>query len=270
MRSDAGRWLNEHRYEPPEEESIVVDIGYMTRMYRRRLSDLGGATVVVTVPQPGESRFGGVMIAQEGERWTVTLAGYGDYPPGDDEGFLTAARELPAPDIYGVVSQNEPLTDFVPYRFPASLRRPYEKLGRFPEGFLTFGDAICSVNPVYGQGMSIAALEAGDLQKALREGLDGLRRRFFARAAKTIDNPWQIVAGGDLRYPQVEGKRTRSMRFVNWYMSRLHVAARRDPVVARTFSLVASLVEPPPSVMRPGIALRVLRENLRVDGVASA
>ncbi|GAB4323623.1 MAG: FAD-binding monooxygenase [Dehalococcoidia bacterium] len=270
--SQASAWLQESGYEPPEEERIVVNIGYMTRLYRRHPDDLGGAKVVVTVPRPGESQFGGVMLAQEGDRWTVTLAGYGTYPPNTEEGFLAAARALPAPDIYQVISKNEPLTEFIPYRFPASLRRRYEQLRRFPEGFLVFGDAICSVNPVYGQGMSIAALEAVDLQHALREGLDGLWRRFFSRAAKTIDNPWQIVAGGDLRYPQAEGKRTRSMHVVNWYISRLHVAARRDPVVARAFNLVASLQAPPASVMRPGVALRVLRGNLRrsTNGVADA
>lgn len=265
--SRAPAWLKEHGYEPPEEERVGINVGYMTRLYRRRPDDLGGAKVVVTVPEPGESRFGGVMLAQEGGRWTVTLAGYGgQHPPGDDEGFLAAARELPAPDIYEVVSKNEPLTDCIPYRFPASLRRRYEKLSRFPEGFLVFGDAICSFNPVYGQGMSVAALEAMDLQLALRDGLDGLYRRFFARAAKTVDNPWQIVAGGDLRRPEAEGKRTRSMRFINWYLSRLHVAARSDPVVARAFNRVGSLQAPPASVMRPGIVLRVLRGNLRGSG----
>lgn len=261
--SRAPAWLKEHGYEPPEEERITVNFGYVTRLYRRRPDDLGGTLVVVIAPEPGESRFGGVMIAQEGDRWTVSLTGRaGQYPPADDEGFLAAARELPTPDIYEVVSKNEPLGEAIPYRFPASLRRRYEKLTRFPEGFLVLGDAISSFNPVYGQGMSVAALEAVDLQQELRGGLDGLWRRFFARAAKTVDNPWQIVAGGDLRFPETEGKRTRSMRFINWYLSRLHVAARTDPVVALAFHRVGWLQAPPASLMQPGIVLRVLRGNL--------
>jgi|FLYL01.1.fsa_nt_gi 2-polyprenyl-6-methoxyphenol hydroxylase-like FAD-dependent oxidoreductase len=268
------RWLEELGYQPPEEELITVDFGYMTRLYRRSPDDLGGAKVLVVAPTLEErrrgARFGGVMVAQEGDRWTITLGAYaGAFPPGDEEGFLAAARSLPAPDIYEIVSKNEPLSDFMRYQFPANQRRRYEKLARFPEGFLVFGDAICSFNPVYGQGMSVAALEAIDLQLALRGGLDGLWRRFFLRAAKTIDNPWQIVATGDLRNPEVQGKRTRSMQFINWYMSRLHVAARRDPAVASAFNRVASLQAPPASVMRPGIALRVLRGNLRRSGVAA-
>lgn len=262
------RWLEESGYEPPEEELMAVDFGYMTRLYRRSPDDLGGDKVVVVAPTPEErrrgARFGGVMAAQEMDRWTVTLGAYGGvFPPAEEEGFLAAARSLPTPDIYEIVSKNEPLSDFMRYLFPANQRRRYENLARFPEGFLVFGDAICSFNPIYGQGMSVAALEAIDLQLALREGLDELWRRFFLRAAKTIDNPWQIVATGDLRNPEVQGKRTRSMRFINWYMSRLHVAARRDPAVAFAFNRVASLQAPPASVMRPGIVLRVLRGNLR-------
>ena len=207
------------------------------------------------------------MLAQEGDCWTVSLAGFvGDYPSADEENFRAFARSLPAPDIYEVIKDAEPLSDFIPYRYPASQRRRYEKLARFPEGFLVFGDAICSFNPIYGQGMTVAALEALDLQRSLAHGPEGLARRFFQRAAKTIDNPWQIVAGGDLRFPEVEGKRTPGMRVANWYLSKLHVAARHEPVVARSYNEVAGLLASPPSLMRPSIALRVLRGNLRSAG----
>lgn len=260
--SRAPVWLEELGYGKPEEERVTVNFAYTTRLYRRSPDHLGGAKVVVIAASP-EAKRGGVMLAQEGERWIVSIGGFvGDHLPTDDEGFLAYARSLPAPDIYEVIKGAEPLSDFIPFRYQASQRRHYEKFRRFPEGFLVFGDAICSFNPIYGQGMSVAALEALDLQRSLTEGLEGLAGRFFRRAAKTVDNPWQIVTGGDLRFPEVEGRRTSQMRFVNWYISRLHVAARRDPVVARAFRRVAGLLAPPPSLMRPGIALRVLRANL--------
>lgn len=161
-----------------------------------------------------------------------------------------------------MIKDAEPLSDFLPYRVQANQRRRYEHLDCSPEGFLVFGDAICSFNPTYGQGMSVAAIEALDLQQELRQGTEGLWRRFFRRAARSIDNPWQIVANDDLRFPEAEGKRTQATRFVNAYMERLHVAARHDPVVARSFAEVANLLVSPQSLMRPGIVWRVLWRNL--------
>lgn len=256
-------WLEALGFTPPEEDRVLVRVGYMTRLYGRRPDHLGGAKVVVIAPVP-EKRRGGVMLAQEGDRWVVSLGGTaGDYPPGDEEGFLAYARTLPAPDIYEVVKDAEPLSECIPYRYQAGQRRRYEKLARFPEGFLVFGDAVCSFNPIYGQGMTVAALEAVDLARALRHGTEGLWRRFFRLAARTIDNPWQIAVGADLRFPDTEGRRTVGMRMVNWYLSKLHVAARTDPTVALAFQEVAGLLAPPPSLMRPGVVWRVVRGNLR-------
>lgn len=203
------------------------------------------------------------MVAQENERWTVTLFGFsGDPPPREEEGFRAFARSLAAPEIHEVIKDAEPLSDFLPYPFKASQRRRYERLIRFPEGYLVVGDAICSFNPIYGQGMSVTAMEALDLQEELRQGTEGLWRRFFHRAAKSIDIPWQIVVSGDLRFPEAEGERTQAIRFINAYMARLHRAAHRDPVVARAFSDVAGLLAPSQSLMRPGMVWRVLRGNL--------
>ncbi len=261
--SRAAKWLEELGYAPPEEEQVTVNFGYSTRLYRRWPEHLDGAKAVVITATPALKR-GGVMLAQEGDRWIVSLAGFvGDHPPLDEKEFVAYARSLAAPDIYNVIKEAEPLSEAIPYRFKASVRRRYERLSRFPKGLLIFGDAICSFNPIYGQGMSVAAMEALDLQQALRQGTDGLWRRFFCRAARSIDNPWQIVVSGDLRFPEVEGKRTPAIRLINAYMARLHRAAHHDPVVARAFNEVAGLLAPPQSLMRPGIMWRVLRENLR-------
>ncbi len=261
--SRAVKWLEELGYAPPEEDQVTVNFGYSTRLYRRRPEHLDGAKAVVITGSTALKR-GGVMLAQEGERWIVSLGGFvSDHPPLDEEGFTAYARSLAAPDIYNLIKEAEPLSEAIPYRFKASLRRRYERLPRFPEGFLVFGDAICSFNPIYGQGMSVAAMEALDLQQTLRQGMDGLWRRFFRRAAKSIDIPWQIVVSGDLRFPEVEGKRTPAIRLINAYMERLHRAAHGDPVIARAFNDVAGLLAPPQSLMRPGIMWRVLRENLR-------
>ncbi len=147
-------------------------------------------------------------------------------------------------------------------RFSASLRRRYEKLSRFPEGFLVFGDAICSFNPIYGQGMSVAALQANALEASLATGTVSARD-FFSRAAKVVDSPWSIAVGGDLRIPETVGPRSKGVDFINWYLAKLHRVAHRDPAAAVAFMRVANLVAPPPSILHPRIALRVLMGSLR-------
>ena len=169
---------------------------------------------------------------------------------------------MTAPEIHQVVTTAEPLSDFQTYRFPASQRRRYEKLARFPQGLLAFGDAICSFNPVYGQGMTVAAQEAAALDECLRSGLDNLAQRFFKAAAAVADVPWDIAVGNDLRHPAVQGPRPAFVRFINWYIGKLHMAAQHDAKLSNAFLSVANLVAPPPVLLKPSVAWRVLRGNL--------
>jgi 2-polyprenyl-6-methoxyphenol hydroxylase-like FAD-dependent oxidoreductase len=258
------QWLQSLGYEKPREETVQVGIGYATRFFRRRPADLAGDLAAVIPPTPAGKR-GGVMLAQEGDRWTVTLiAHFGNYPREDLAGFIEFARSLPAPYIHEVVSSAEPLGDAASTRFPASIRQRYEALKRFPSGYLVFGDAICSFNPIYGQGMSVAALQAVELEKSLTASGDDLAKIFFRRARKVVDIPWSIAVGSDLRIPETVGPRTMYVRIINWYMSRLHQAAHADAIASLAFHQVGNLLAPPPSVMHPRVAVRVLSRNLRL------
>jgi hypothetical protein len=120
------------------------------------------------------------------------------------------------------------------------------------------GDAVCSFNPIYGQGMSVAATEAETLDEVLGAGLDGLSRRFYARARNLIDIPWAIATVEDLRFPQVEGRRPPGSGLVNRYLERAHAVASEDAVVCRRFFDVLNLLAPPTALMAPRIAWRVL------------
>src|SRR5262249_14074276 len=182
---------------------------------------------------------------------------FGHNAPADLEGFIEYARTLPSPHIYEVIRNAEPLGEPAQARFPASTRRRYEKLDRFPEGYLVFGDAISSFNPIYGQGMSAAALEAVQLAETLKQGQRDLAKRFFVRASKVVDIPWAIAVGNDLRMPETVGPRNAAMNIINWYMSKLLRAAQHDPVAAKAFHRVGNLLAPPPSVMHPRVAARV-------------
>ena len=187
--------------------------------------------------------------------------------------FAAYTGSFPTQEIHDIVARAEPLGDFKTYRYPANLRRRYERLQRFPNNYLVFGDAICSFNPVYGQGMTVAAEEAVRLRDAVRVGTADLARRFFAAAAAVIDTPWDIAVGNDLRHPQVKGPRPAKVKFINWYIGKLHLAAERDGHLANAFLRVANLEAQPQSLLHPAIVSRVIRGNLgrrRNEGEAAA
>jgi hypothetical protein len=175
------------------------------------------------------------------------------------------ARSLAAPEIYEAIRDAEPLDAPVTFKFPASVRRRYERLRRFPEGLLVIGDGVCSFNPVYGQGMTVAAMEAIALRDHLRDGAPRPLRLFRAMSS-IVDAPWDISAGGDLGFPGVQGARTLKVRLGNAFISRLHAAAAHDADVTAAFFRVAGLVDPPRALMSPGLILRVLRNSRKGAG----
>jgi hypothetical protein len=226
------------------------------------------ATVIPCTPH---GKRGGVMLAQEGDRWTVTLVGHFEQHATEDlAGFLDYARSLPAPFIYEAVRGAEPLGPAHTTRFPASRRRRYEYLHRFPEGLLVMGDAMCSFNPVYGQGMSVAALEAEALDAALWIRAPQLARRFFQQVSHVIDTPWSIAAGNDLRIPEVIGPRGPLVNAVNWYLDRFQRAAQHDATLAVAFHRVGNLLAAPATLLHPRRMLRVLRASLTPPKLATS
>jgi 2-polyprenyl-6-methoxyphenol hydroxylase-like FAD-dependent oxidoreductase len=177
---------------------------------------------------------------------------------------------MATPALYAVIKDAQPVGEPVAHKIPSNLRRHYERLNRFPSGYLVMGDALCSFNPIYGQGMSVAALEARALHNCLARGEARLAQRFFRQAGKIIDIPWSTAVGNDLRFPAVEGTRTRMTRFVNWYVGKLHHAAHHDAEVSVAFLKVVNLLASPPSIMQPAIMWRVLRGNLQLRRHASS
>ena len=251
-------WLNGLGYPRPPTTQVRVGLGYATRTCRLPPDALGGDLAVLLAATPRNPRAGALQLL-EGGRWMVTLAGIlGDHPPTDPDGFLAFARSLQFPDIYEAVRDAEPLDDPVAFRFPASVRHRYERLDRFPDGLLVMGDAVCSFNPIYGQGMSVAAIEALALRRHLERGVEPQPRRWFRDLAQVVDVPWDMAAGGDLVFPGVQGPRTLKTRLVSAYIARLHAAAENDAGLASAFVRVAGLVAPPQTLLRPGVAVRVL------------
>jgi 2-polyprenyl-6-methoxyphenol hydroxylase-like FAD-dependent oxidoreductase len=256
-------WLEQLGYQRPKEERVKVGLAYTTRHYRTKPEWFDGVQSINPVASPVHPR--GAFFGQIGRDLCIlSLTGVlGDYPPTEPGAFLEFVRTLPVPDVYEAVRDAEALDDPVSFHFPASVRRRYEHLTRVPDGLLVLGDAACSFNPVYGQGMSVAALEAVTLRKHLRLGTTPRPGPFFTDIARVIDTPWDISAGGDLDFPGVEGRRTLKVRAGNAYMARVQYAASRDAKVTEGLMRVAGLIDPPQALMRPGMLLRVFRQAPR-------
>jgi 2-polyprenyl-6-methoxyphenol hydroxylase-like FAD-dependent oxidoreductase len=259
----AAAWLAAIGYDQPPQEQLAIRMKYATRHLRLRPDALPGHKFVAIGAEPGRPT-GLVLFAEEQDQWVLTLIGYdGHHPPTDPEGFLAFVETTAPPDVVAAIRGAEPLDDIVAYRFPANLRRRYERLRRFPTGLLVFGDALCSTNPAYALGMSVAALQAAALHDTLVRGDHHLAGRFFRSAAKPIDRAWQLTVGSDLALPQVQGPRPLPVRVINAYVNRALTAAERDPAVAEQFLRIASLQDPVTRLLRPSTARRVMLGNLR-------
>jgi len=251
-------WLEQLGHGRPEVEKVQVGLAYGTRTYRLPDGAMGKDQLMLNNATPGHQRAA-VLAEQEDGLTRLTVAGMlGDKPPLDPKGFDAFTASLRFPDIFEAVRDGEALHDPIGFQVPANIRHRYERMRSFPDGFLILGDAVCSFNPVYGQGMTSAAMQA----EAMRAVLAGDRaltwQRFFRAAARAIDPAWQISAGGDLAFSGVIGRRTPLIRMVNAYLPRVHAAASRDEEMSERFIRVAALVDRPEVLVRPGTVLRVL------------
>ena len=256
-------WLKQLGYAPPEEDKVKVDLAYTTRHFRVLRDPFGSDIAILAAATPSHPR--GALLYRlpgGGNRVELSLTGVlGDHPPTDPDGFLDFVRSVPVPDIYACVREAEPIDDAVRFRFPASVRRRYERLARFPAGFLVMGDAVCSFNPVYAQGMTVSALEALELRRHLQSAAEPQPLDFFRDIAGKIDSPWEFAASADLGYPGVEGRRTAKIRMINAYVPRLQSAAVHDATLTNAFVRVAGLMDEPTALLRPRMLLRVLRHS---------
>ncbi|GIH28630.1 FAD-binding monooxygenase [Acrocarpospora phusangensis] len=251
-------WMSQQGYPRPPEERIQVGIRYVSCMMRTPPDALAPEQGILVGPVPGRPRAMAFM-ACEGDRWVLTVAGMaGDHPPTDPDAYLAFVETIAPPDVHEVITKSERLSDLVTHTFPASLRRHYEKLRAHPEGLLVFGDGLCSFNPIYGQGMTVASLEAEAMRACLAAGDHELARRFYRAAAKAIDPAWQLSATGDLALPEIKGPRPLATRLINRYVARLHRVGSGDVAVADAFWRVAGYLDPTPALLRPSVAVRVL------------
>ncbi len=250
------RWLAENAYPPVPEAKVGIDLGYSTGCFRvpGRMRPQHPMLYIVG-PPPHRTRVG-VRVLVEGGVVYGGMGGYhGDHPPGDLKGFLDFARSLSQPEVFDVLSQSELLSPIARYHIPSSIRRYYAKMARFPDGLLPLGDSVCSFDPAFGQGMTVAALEAEALASSLQfHSGPQLRRDYFKRIDSVIDAPWELSSGENFKYPQTTGRRPLTFPLTRRYKDRL--ATCGDPSVVEDFYRVIALAAPPRILLHPRIVLR--------------
>ena len=261
-------WLRELGYGAVAETTINAFLGYATRWYRRPAGAGDDWRSLFILSRPPHLTRGGVIFPVEGDAWAVTLSGIArDYPPQDEAGFLDFARSLPDPALYEAIKAAEPLTPVYGYRRTENRLRHYERLPRWPLGFVALGDAVCAFNPVYGQGMTASANAALTLDRCLRaaprDDRGAVAPRFQRALARTNAAPWTLATSEDFRWPATEGGRPdRRTRLMHGYMNRVIPLLPGNAAAARTFVAVLQLVAPPRALFRPAILGPVIRGAL--------
>jgi flavin-dependent dehydrogenase len=264
--SQTPHWLAALGYPPVEETLIKIDLGYATRIYRRSDSVPGHWKAMSIYPWPPEMTRTGYIFPIEGNAWIVTLSGYlHDHPAGDEDGFLAFASSLARPDIYEAIKHAEPLSPIALHKFPASRRRHYERLPYQPDGLVVVGDAACSFNPVYGQGMTVAALAANTLRTCLQQQLSrntgtmaGFSHHFQRALAHVLKAPWLFATSEDLRYSTTEGKPPLAIRMLQAYTHRVCDLTATEHFVTQSFYEVLNMLKPPIALLHPCILFPAL------------
>lgn len=268
--SQAPRWLSGLGYQPPRETVVNAFLGYASRVYeipRWFEADWKAAFLQAAPPERGRAA---ILFPIEGNRWMVTLSGGNrDYPPTDEAGFLSFVRDQASPLIYDAIRSATPVSPIYAYRATENRLRHYEQMARLPEGFILLGDAVCAFNPVYGQGMTVAALSALELDRALgrQQGSTGDRpgfaRRFQKRLAKVNTLPWALATGEDSRYANAVGASPNwKTRLMHGYTDRIVAMTTHDATVRKLWLEVFQMLKPPSALFHPAILLRLLGSKL--------
>jgi 2-polyprenyl-6-methoxyphenol hydroxylase-like FAD-dependent oxidoreductase len=257
-------WLAKLGYKPPEDTVVDSFQGYASRFYRPPAHFESDWKSLYIQQAPSEDPRGGLISPVEGGRWLVSLVGGdGDYPPTDNAGFLSFARSLRSPMLYEAIARAEPLTPIAGQRGTENRLRHYDRSGQLPDGVVALGDAVCAFNPVYGQGMTAAALGAEVLDRCLQEE-SWFRRAgsgcvFQQRLVWAIATAWQLSSGADNQFRTTEGPPQGWMaRLTGIHLARVMRASTKRPWMRRRLAEVLHLVRAPSALLVPGVLVRLV------------
>ena len=250
--SVAPRWLEALGYEMPQETRINSFLGYASRLYQCPQLEAPDWKLLYVMPSAPDNPRGGMIFPIEGDRWMVSLLGIGkDYPPTEESGFLGFARSLRNEVVYQTIAKAQPISSIYGYRNTENRLRHYEKLKRMPENFLILGDAVCSLNPIYAQGMTLAALNALTLDSCLEQqqqsretgNFAGLSRRFQKQIAKVNKTSWLLSTSQDLRWSTTVGAQPDLItRLMQKYLDQVMKAAVENNTVHKALIEVMTML----------------------------
>jgi 2-polyprenyl-6-methoxyphenol hydroxylase-like FAD-dependent oxidoreductase len=255
----------------PEETTIGVDIRYATALYALSDGALGEFKAIVTFPKPPEGVHSAYLLPVENNCWQLLLVGRGDdAPPVDGDEFVAYAQKLSTPTVYNAMKGAKRLSEVARYGFPESKWRHFARLDSFPRALLPIGDAICCLNPVYGQGITVAVQEANALRRLLSihawqaDPFAALGRAYLAEAEAIIEAPWAMSAIPDFIYPQTRGERPEDLEDRLKFQGALTRISTQDAAVYKVFSEVRNLLKPLSVLDEPELVRRVEAEMAAV------
>jgi flavin-dependent dehydrogenase len=268
--SHAPAWLQGVGGPAIDESVIDASLRYATRIYRMPSGPRDWKVLLVR-DRPPSGTTGGGVFPLEGDRWVVTLGGAGaDHPPTDDAGYLDFARTLISQRLFEAIVDAEPLTPVRGWARTANRWRHVERVERWPAGFVVVADALCALNPVYGQGMSVAMIEARAFEAwlqsrgavaSMQSGHPPATRNLVRSLAGSARLPWFMATAEDALIGGVQGVPAPGPfdTVARRYLDRIHLNAARDAHTLRRFTEVSQLVRPPVALLDPVVAWRVVR-----------
>ncbi|MEJ0095194.1 MAG: squalene monooxygenase [Methylocella sp.] len=250
----------------PEQTTIGVDLTYTTTTFAIPEGSRDWKAVV-TIPDMLASTKAGYLVPIEGDRWLALISERDSaMPSAEPDEFMDRVKQLQTSTIYDAIKNAQRLDDIHRFRFPESSWQHYERLGELPRGLLPIGDAICRFNPVYGQGMTVAALEACMIRDLLRKRigekhpLDKLGQAFLAEVQPLIADVWSHSAVPDFARPQTRGERPADLENSLRFGAGLLRLAARNPEVHKLMMEVRHLIESPSALRDPELVRRVQAE----------
>jgi 2-polyprenyl-6-methoxyphenol hydroxylase-like FAD-dependent oxidoreductase len=260
-------WLGAIGYEPPPQRKVNVDLGYASRFYARTPDErLGGARGVISLTQSIARPRGAVAFLVEGGRWLVTVGGYhDDRPTSDPADFASRLDTDPCLTMRLFAHRDDAVSDVTPFRYPAGVRRDFDRCPRLPGGLVAAGDSVASFNPIYGQGMTSAALHSVTLGEYLASGASPHEPavRYFRRLRPVVNSVWTLSTTNDFRLAHVTGDRPRGLRAAHRINDLYTRATLRDADLHGLFLRVLNLQERPQTMLRPDNLVRAYLASRR-------